>query len=138
MPEELRKKLTASLEATASTAHHEAVDARLARARGKRKTLQAMALRTPDWLPSDRNLRSLRLERQEVREDIAGIEQQLSEIGEDKLRALTSERNERQAQILRDKERLEEAPSSLASRNGDEDLKRRLRKQPVGPTTRSS
>ena len=135
VPEELRKKLTASLEATASTAHHEAVDARLARARGKRKTLQALALEDARLVAErDRNLRSLRLERQEVREDIAGIEQQLSEIGEDKLRALTSERNERQAQILRDRERLEDSAVKLGEQElVIEDLKRRLRKQPVRP-----
>jgi DNA sulfur modification protein DndD len=133
--EDLRRDLTASLEANASDAHHEAVDARLARARGKRKVLQVLVLEDARLVAErDRTLRSLRLERQEVREDIASIEQQLSEIGKDRLRALTSERNERQAQILRDKERLE--VSALKLREQDlviEDLKRRLRKQPVRP-----
>lgn len=135
VPEELRRELTASLETTASVAHHEAVDARLARARGKRKTLQALALEDARLVAErDRSLRALRLERQDVRDDIAGIEQQLSEIGEDKLRGLTGERDERQAQILRDKERLED--SAIKIREQElviEDLKRRLRKQPVRP-----
>ncbi|GEM_PF-2885076 len=135
VPEDLRNSLIASLEATASDAHHEAVDARLDRARSKRRTLQVLASEDARLVVErDRNLRSLRLERQEVREDIAGLEQQLSEIGEDELRALTGERDQRQAQILRDKERLEDSGVKLREQElVIEDLKRRLRKQPVRP-----
>lgn len=135
LPESLRHRLAADLEATASISNHEAVEARLQLARSKRKTLQALAQQDARLIVErDRNLRTLRLEKQEVREDIASIEQQLSEIGEDTLRALASERDEKQAQILRDKERLDS--SSIKLRDQDlviEDLKRRLRRQSVQP-----
>lgn len=133
VPDDLRRELAAHLQESASADHHEAVGARLSQARDKRKTLQALASEDARLVAErDRNLRALRLERQGVQEDIAGIEQQLSEIGEDKLRALTSERDERQAQILRDKERLEECADKLEEQDRQiEDWKRRLRKQPV-------
>ncbi|MGB8386187.1 MAG: hypothetical protein WCG47_33960 [Dermatophilaceae bacterium] len=135
VPGDLRQELIGSLQGAASDEHHEAIDARLARARGKRRTLQALAVQDARLVAErDRNLRSVRLERQEIREDIAGIEQQLSEIGEDKLRALTNERDERQAQISRDKERLTDSADRLREQESViEDLKRRLRKQTVRP-----
>jgi DNA sulfur modification protein DndD len=133
VPNDLRQELTAGLETTASVGHREAAEARLERARGKRKTLQALARRDAQLVAErDRNLRALRLERQEARDDIAGIEQQLSAIGEDKLRALTSERDERQAQITRDKGRLDDCATKLREQEQViEDLKRRLRRQSV-------
>jgi DNA sulfur modification protein DndD len=135
MSEPLRRKLIASLETAASTAHHEAVDARLERARIKRTTLQALTRVDARLVAErDRRLRELRLEQQAVHEDIQVLEQQLSEIGEGKLRALTSERDERQAQIVRDKDRLEAAEADLRDQDATiEDLKRNLRRESVRP-----
>jgi DNA sulfur modification protein DndD len=135
VPEDLRRQLTATLESTASAAHHEAVAARLELARSKRRTLQALAQEDARLVAErDRNLRSLRLARQEVREDIEALEQQLSEIGEDKLRSLTTERDERQAQILRDRERLNTSAAKLHDQElVIEDLKRKLRRQSIRP-----
>lgn len=135
LPDDMRQELTAGLAVLASPEHQESVDARLARARGQRKTLQALALEDDRLVAErDRNLRALRLERQGVQEDIAAIEQQLSEVGEDRLRAFMSERDERQAQILRDKDRLEASANGLRDQElVIEDLKRRLRKQSVRP-----
>lgn len=135
LPDDLRRELAAGLEAMASISHHEAVEARLNRARSKCRALQALALQDARLVAErDRNLRALWLERQGVREDIASVEQQLSEIGEDKLRALTSERDERQAQVLRDKEHLDNSAAKLREQDlVIEDLKRRLRRQSVRP-----
>jgi DNA sulfur modification protein DndD len=135
VPDDLRRELAASLEAAASAARRETVEAQLARARRKRKTLQALALQDARLIAErDRNLRSLRLERQGVRADIEGLEQQLSEIGEEKVRAWVTERDERQAQMTRDKERLDDSGSKI---NGQdliiEDLKRRLRRESIRP-----
>jgi DNA sulfur modification protein DndD len=131
VPQDLRRQLTTTLEATASAAHHETVAARLELARSKRRTLQALAQEDARLVAErDRNLRSLRLAQQEVKEDIDALEQQLSEIGEDKLRSLTTERDERQAQILRDKERLDASAAKLHDQELIiEDLKRKLRRQ---------
>ena len=133
VPEQLRIELIAGLNTAASAAHHEAVDARLERARAKRRTLQALAMADARLVDErDRRLRALRLERQGVRDDIESLEQQLLEIGEDKLRAWTTERDERQAQILRDKERLDASAEKLREQEAViEDLKRRLRRQPI-------
>lgn len=135
VPEPLRLDLIAGLGAIASAAHHEAVDARLERARAKRKALQTLAVADARLvIERDRRLRALRLELQDVRDDIQELEQQLSEMGEEKLRALTTEREERQAQIVRDKERLEVSVTKLGEQEAViEDLKRRLRRQSIRP-----
>ncbi|WP_152185679.1 AAA family ATPase [Segeticoccus rhizosphaerae] len=135
LPNDLRKELVISLETAASGSHHEAMQERLAHARHKQATLQRLTRQDARLVTErDRALRSLRLERQGVKEEIASIERQLSEIGEDKVRSLTNERDERQAQILRDKERLEHSSIELRGQEVDiEALKLQLSKQSVRP-----
>ena len=80
------------------------------------------------------DLRSLRLERQGVRADIEGLEQQLSEIGEEKVRTWVTERDERQTQVTRDKERLDDTANKIHDQDLIiEDLKRRLRRESIRP-----
>ena len=85
----------------------------------------------------DRNLRAVRLERREVKEDVARIEDELAEIGEEALRALTTERNERTEQIARDKQRHDDGDRKLKDQElVIDDLKAKLRKASVRPDAR--
>ncbi|MFB6980733.1 AAA family ATPase [Streptomyces scopuliridis] len=135
VPDSLRSELTRALESHASSSYCEGVDARLARVRDKRRTLQALSLENASLVVErDRNLRRLRLELQECRDEIASYEQQLKAFGEDKLRALSSERGELHAKVVRDEERLSGAITELNEQDlVIEDFKRKLRRQAVRP-----
>jgi DNA sulfur modification protein DndD len=128
-----RSDLIAGLEVLASPDHRVAVDNRVGQLRRQAKTLQPFAAQDGRIVVErDQRLRSVRLDRQQTAEDIQALEQQLAEVGEDELRALTGERDERQAQISRDKVRLESSAAELRDQDLEiEELKRKLRKQPV-------
>ncbi|BCJ69667.1 AAA family ATPase [Polymorphospora rubra] len=132
VPEELRRQLIAELQAAASTAHHGVVEARLAEARGRRKVLQALASEDARLVADrDKALRTVRFEQQEVAGDITGLEQELSELGKEaELRDLTTQRLERQTQLGRERDRLQECDRELHDQNlVIDELKRRLRKE---------
>ncbi|WP_449385513.1 AAA family ATPase [Cellulomonas soli] len=131
--DETRLQLTTALEATLDASSTEALEGRIARLRLEQRTLQALARHDGRLIAErDKSVRSIRLEHQEVREDIAGVEQELAEVGEDQLRLLTAERDERQIQIANDKERLEASDRKITEQEtAIENLKRRLREQNV-------
>lgn len=133
VPAQQRSELITGLEALASPDHREAVDGRLARLRGQAKTLRPFASQDGRLVVErDQRLRSVLLDQQQTTEEIQALEQQLAEVGEDALRALTGERDERQAQISRDKARLDDSVAQLHDQDLEiEELKRKLRKQPV-------
>ncbi|MGW4683349.1 AAA family ATPase [Streptomyces sp. NPDC004244] len=135
VPAALRLELTHALEAHVSSTHREAIDVRLNRVRAKRKTLQAISPENVALVAErDRNLRGIRLEIQECKDEISSCNQQLDAFGEDKLRALIGERSERQSKVARNEERLKEAGADLDDQIATiEDLKRRLRRQSVRP-----
>ncbi|MFF4631575.1 AAA family ATPase [Streptomyces griseorubiginosus] len=135
IPEALRGEISQSLESQASISHHEDIDTRLNQARGQRKTLQTLALENADLVVErDRNLRRIRLELGECRDEITATERQLKDFGEEKLRALSVERGELAAKIVRDESHLETARTELNDQElVIEDFKRKLRRQAVQP-----
>ena len=107
-------ELTTQLAELASDEHDESIQAKLDSVRETARVLQTLANEDARLISDrDRNLRTVRLERREGKEDIARIEGELAEIGEDVLRALTSERNERTEQIARDKQRHDDGGRKL-------------------------
>lgn len=132
VPADLRQQLANELEAAASTAHHEAVEARLAEVRGQRKVLQALASEDPRLVADrDKALRSIRIDQREVAGDIASAEQELAELGsEAELRDLTAKRVERQTQLARERDRVQKCDDDLHEQTIQiEELKRQLRKE---------
>lgn len=132
VPAELHQQLTAELETAASTAHHLAVEARLEAARGRLKVLRTLASEDPRLVTErDKAVRAAKIEQQEVRGDIAGLEQELAELGSEvELRDLTSRRIERQTQLGRERDRLQDCDQQLHDQMlVIEELKRQLRKE---------
>jgi DNA sulfur modification protein DndD len=132
VPGELRRRLTTELETAASTAHHQAVEARLESARGRLKVLRTLSSQDPRLVAErDKAVRSVKIEQQEVRGDITGLEQELAELGSEvELRDLTSRRVERQTQLVRERERLQDCDQQLRDQTlVIEELKRQLKKE---------
>jgi DNA sulfur modification protein DndD len=129
----LKDSLIEELLGASSAEHHAAMEENLAEARRRRSTLQSLTLQDARLVADrDRALRSVRLERDEVREDIAALELQLSEISEDELRRWTSERDELLQSLDRDKERHDKMDTDI--RDQDlviEDFKRTMKRQNV-------
>ncbi|MEX5296863.1 AAA family ATPase [Kocuria sp. CPCC 205268] len=125
----LREHLTAELEGKAAATNPEDLQDRQTRARAKRQVLEALSRKDASLLVErDGAIRTLRLNLDEVCQDMDEIERELAEVGEDELRSLITERDDLRAQILRDKERLEEQDEKIREQEQQiEDLKRKLR-----------
>ncbi|MDQ0093063.1 AAA family ATPase [Paeniglutamicibacter psychrophenolicus] len=65
----------------------------------------------------DKALRDLQLEQHEILEEMAEIEAKLSNIGEDKIRQLKSERDQRRIQLYRDNERHQDLNKKVAEQD---------------------
>jgi DNA sulfur modification protein DndD len=114
LPEELRAPMLASLEATGSDGRRATLDSGLTTLRSEVRVLGSIAEASADLaVDRDKRLREVRLKASDVDEEIRRLEGELAGISEDQLREYVSERDERTAQLNRDRTRLSEEGQAL-------------------------
>lgn len=116
----LRDRLLAELRDNLSSLNMEQLRASLEISRAGKNKWNAFSV-IDVRLVSDRDkaLRALQLEEHEILEEINDVELKLSSIGEEKVRQLQTERDQRRIQIYRDNNRLQDLEKKIKEQDGN-------------------